>query len=39
MTTSDVINEGVVVESGLTSGDIVIVEGQNKVCEDMNVKY
>ena len=39
VTTSDVINEGVVVESGLTSGDIVIVEGQNKVCEDMNVKY
>lgn len=36
--TGDIINEGVVIESGLTSGDIVIVQGQSKVCEDMNVK-
>ena len=38
VTTGDIINEGVAVESGLTSGDIVIVEGQNKVCEGMRVK-
>lgn len=38
VTTGDIINEGVVIESGLTSGDIVIVEGQNKVCEGMGVR-
>ena len=38
VTTGDVINEGVVVETGLTSGDVVIVEGQNKVSEDVKVK-
>jgi RND family efflux transporter MFP subunit len=38
VTTGDIINEGVVIESGLTSGDIVITEGQNKVCEGMSVK-
>jgi multidrug efflux pump subunit AcrA (membrane-fusion protein) len=38
VTTGDIVNEGVVIESGLTSGDMVIIEGQNKVCEDMNVK-
>jgi hypothetical protein len=27
------ISEGVIVESGLTSGDEIIVSGQNKVCE------
>jgi len=38
VTTGDVINEGVVVETGLTSGDVIIVEGQNKVSEDVKVK-
>lgn len=38
VTTGDIINEGVIIESGLTSGDMVIVEGQNKVCEDLAVK-
>lgn len=38
VTTGDVNNEGVVVETGLTSGDVVIVEGQNKVSEDVRVK-
>ena len=38
VTTGDIIHEGVVIESGLTSGDIVIIEGQNKVCEGMSVK-
>lgn len=37
VTTGDIINEGVTVESGLTSGDMVIVEGQNKICEGMRV--
>ena len=36
--TGDIINEGVVIESGLTSGDEVIVEGQNKVCEGVKVR-
>lgn len=34
ITTGEIIDEGVVVESGLTSGDVIIVEGQQKVCED-----
>lgn len=38
VTTGDIISEGVVVETGLTSGDEVIVEGQNKVSEDVKVK-
>ena len=38
VTTGDVINEGIVVETGLTSGDVVIVEGQNKVSEDVKVR-
>ena len=38
VTTGDVINEGVVVETGLMSGDVIIVEGQNKVSEDVKVK-
>lgn len=38
VTTGDVISEGVVVETGLTSGDVVIVEGQDKVSEDVRVK-
>ena len=38
VTTGDVINEGVVVETGLMSGDEIIVEGQNKVSEDVKVK-
>jgi RND family efflux transporter MFP subunit len=38
VTTGDIINEGVAIESGLTSGDIVIVEGQNKISEDVSVK-
>lgn len=33
----DIISEGVIIESGLTTGNIVIVEGQNKVCEGMDV--
>lgn len=36
--TGDIINEGVIVESGLTSGDIVIVEGQDKVSEGSEIK-
>ena len=38
VTTGDVINEGVVVETGLTSGDVIIVQGQNKVSEDVRVR-
>lgn len=38
VTTGDITNEGVLIESGLTSGDHVITEGQNKVCEGMEVK-
>lgn len=38
VTTGDVISEGVVVETGLTSGDVIIVEGQNKVSEEVRVK-
>ncbi len=37
VTTGDIVTAGVVIESGLTNGDIVIVEGQNKVCEDTEV--
>lgn len=38
VTTGDIINEGVVIETGLMSGDVIIVEGQNKVSEDVKVK-
>ena len=38
VTTGDILDEGVVIESGMTSGDHVIIEGQNKVCEGMEVK-
>lgn len=36
--TADVISEGVVVSSGLSSGDIVITSGQNKVSEGTSVR-
>lgn len=36
--TGEILNEGVVIESGLTTGDIVITVGQNKVCEGTSVK-
>jgi RND family efflux transporter MFP subunit len=35
--TGDIINDGVIIESGLTNGDVVILEGQSKVCEDTEV--
>ena len=38
VTTGDFVNEGVVVETGLMSGDVIIVEGQNKVSEGVKVK-
>jgi len=38
VTTGDVISEGVIVESGLTSGDEIVISGQNKVCEDTAVE-
>jgi RND family efflux transporter MFP subunit len=38
ITTGDITNEGVVVESGLSNGETVIVEGQSKVCEGLTVK-
>ena len=38
ITTGDITNEGVVVESGLSNGEAVIIEGQSKVCEGQNVK-
>ena len=37
VTTGDVMSEGVVVETGLTTGDVIIVEGQNKVSEGLRV--
>lgn len=36
--TADVLSEGVVIASGLTSGDIVITSGQNKVSEGTSVR-
>jgi len=36
--TGDIISAGVVIESGLTAGDIIITVGQNKVCEGTEVK-
>ena len=38
VTTGDIISEGVIVESGLTTGDEIIIAGQNKVCEDTAVE-
>lgn len=38
VTTGDIISEGVIIETGLMSGDVVIVEGQNKVSEEVKVK-
>lgn len=35
--TGDITDEGVVVMSGLTNGQTIIVEGQNKVCEGMQI--
>ncbi len=37
VTTGDIVSAGVVIESGLTNGDVVIIEGQNKVSEDTEV--
>lgn len=36
--TGEILNEGVVIESGLASGDMVITAGQNKVCEGTNCR-
>lgn len=36
--TGAVLNKGVLIESGLSNGDIVIIAGQNKVCEGTEVK-
>lgn len=38
VTIGELINEGVVIESGLTTGDEIVIEGQNKVCEDTAVE-
>ena len=38
VTTGDIYSSGVVVETGLTSGDVIIVQGQNKVSEGTKVK-
>lgn len=38
VSTGDIISDGVIVESGLTTGDEIIIEGQNKVCEDTVVE-
>lgn len=37
VTTGEIVGGGVVIESGLTVGDVIIIEGQNKVCEDAKV--
>jgi hypothetical protein len=36
--TGDILNEGVVIESGLSAGDMVIIEGQNNVSEGSEIK-
>ena len=36
--TGDIITEGVVIESGLSAGDMVIVEGQDNVSEGSEIK-
>ena len=38
ITTGDITNEGVVIESGLSKGEHVIVEGQEKVSDGVKVK-
>ena len=38
VTTGDVTSSGVVIETGLTAGDEIIVEGQSKVSEDVSVE-
>ena len=36
--TGDIVNEGVIIESGLSSGDMVIIEGQGNVSEGSEIK-
>lgn len=36
--TGDVVNEGVVIDAGLTTGDVIVVSGQSKVCEGIEVR-
>lgn len=36
--TGDILNEGVIIESGLSAGDMVIIEGQNNVSEGSEIK-
>ena len=36
--TGDIVNEGVVIESGLSAGEMVIVEGQENVSEGSEIK-
>lgn len=38
VTTGDITNEGVVIESGLTKGETIIVQGQEKVCNGQSVR-
>ena len=38
VTTGEIYSSGVVIETGLTNGDVIIVQGQNKVSEGMVVK-
>jgi len=38
ITTGDITNEGVVIESGLSKGEKVIIEGQEKVSDGVKVK-
>jgi len=38
VTTGEIYSSGVVIETGLTNGDIIIVQGQNKVSEGMVVR-
>ena len=36
--TGDILNDGVIIESGLSAGDMVIIEGQNNVSEGSEIK-
>lgn len=38
VTTGEIYSSGVVIETGLTSGDVIITQGQNKVSEGMMVE-
>ena len=38
VTTGDITNEGVIIESGITQGEHVIIEGQEKVSDGVSVK-